>query len=54
MPVYDKTMIHYIGCIEEIAWKMGFIDDSQLSKLAVKYAKSGYGEYLDRILKEGK
>jgi glucose-1-phosphate thymidylyltransferase len=35
-----------IGCIEEIAYLMGFIDRQGLEKLANKYAKSGYGEYL--------
>lgn len=40
-----------IGCIEEIAWSMGFIDDEQLENLGNKYIKSGYGEYLLRLLK---
>lgn len=35
-----------IGCIEEIAWRMGFIDDEQLENLAQPLLKSGYGEYL--------
>ena len=35
-----------IGCIEEVAWQMGFIDDAQLERLGHKYLKSGYGEYL--------
>ncbi|MBK7338004.1 MAG: glucose-1-phosphate thymidylyltransferase RfbA [Saprospirales bacterium] len=39
-----------IGCIEEIAWQMGFIDDAQLERLAHKYLKSGYGEYLMGLL----
>jgi glucose-1-phosphate thymidylyltransferase len=39
-----------IGCIEEIAWEQGFIDDEQLEKLGNKYIKSGYGEYLLRLL----
>ncbi len=41
-----------IGCIEEIAWEMGFIDDAQLERLAHKYMKSGYGEYLQNLLKK--
>jgi len=41
-----------IGCIEEIAHEMGFIDDAQLEKLGNKYIKSGYGEYLLRLLKK--
>lgn len=39
-----------IGCIEEIAWEQGFIDDHQLRSLGEKYIKSGYGEYLLRLL----
>ena len=39
-----------IGCIEEIAWEMGFINNEQLEKLGHKYLKSGYGEYLLRLL----
>jgi glucose-1-phosphate thymidylyltransferase len=40
-----------IGCIEEIAWEMGFIDDAGLERLGHKYIKSGYGEYLLNLLK---
>ena len=39
-----------IGCIEEIAWEMGFIDNAGLERLAHKYIKSGYGAYLLRLL----
>lgn len=39
-----------IGCIEEIAWRRGFIDSEQLRKLAEPLQKSGYGEYLLRLL----
>ena len=35
-----------IGCIEEIAWRMGFIDDEQAAKLAEPLRKSGYGDYI--------
>ena len=41
-----------IGCIEEVAYEMGFINDGQLEKLGHKYIKSGYGEYLLRLLKK--
>ncbi len=40
-----------IGCIEEAAWEMGFINDEQLEFLGNKYIKSGYGEYLLNLLK---
>lgn len=44
-----------ISCIEEIAWRMGFIDDTQLRALAEPLAKNGYGQYLFDLLKrEGK
>lgn len=39
-----------IGCIEEVAWEQGFIDDAQLEKLGHKFIKSGYGEYLLGLL----
>lgn len=39
-----------IGCIEEIAWRAGWIDDAQLAALAAPLAKSGYGHYLQRLL----
>jgi glucose-1-phosphate thymidylyltransferase len=41
-----------IGCIEEIAWRRGFIDDDQLRRLAEPLQKSGYGDYLMRLLDE--
>ena len=41
-----------IGCIEEIAWRQGFISDSQLAALAEPLRKSGYGEYLLGLLKQ--
>lgn len=39
-----------IGCIEEAAWRQGFIDDSQLVDLAEPLKKSGYGQYLLSLL----
>ncbi|MEP6482264.1 MAG: glucose-1-phosphate thymidylyltransferase RfbA [Rhodoglobus sp.] len=39
-----------IGCIEEIAWRAGWIDDAALVELAKPLAKSGYGEYLARLV----
>ncbi len=40
-----------VGCIEEIAWRQGFISDNQLKVLAEPLRKSGYGEYLIGLLK---
>ncbi len=40
-----------IGCIEEIAYKMGFISQEQLFHLAEPLVKSGYGEYLKNVAK---
>ncbi len=41
-----------IACPEEIAYRMGFIDAAQLTALAEPLAKSGYGEYLLRVLED--
>ena len=41
-----------VACVEEIAWRMGFIDAAQLARLATPLIKSGYGEYLLRIVHE--
>lgn len=39
-----------IGCIEEVAWRMKFIDNQQLGKLAEPLRKSGYGDYLLNLI----
>lgn len=39
-----------IGCIEEVAWREGYITDEQLDRLIQPLAKSGYGVYLRRLL----
>ncbi len=44
--VIEKRQSQKIGCIEEVAWRMGYITKDQLKKLAGEYAKSGYGAYL--------
>ena len=41
-----------VGCIEEIAWRQGFITEQQLKDLAEPLRKSGYGEYLLALLKQ--
>ena len=43
-----------IGCIEEIAWRMGFIDDAQAEQIAQPLVNSGYGKYILNQLKAGK
>ncbi|MEY9837222.1 glucose-1-phosphate thymidylyltransferase RfbA [Streptacidiphilus sp. EB103A] len=41
-----------IGCVEEAVWRRGLIDDAQLRALAEPLLKSGYGDYLVRLLEE--
>lgn len=48
--VIEKRQDTKIGCIEEVAYRHGFIDKQQLSMLAEKYIKSGYGMYLKNLL----
>lgn len=48
--VIEKRQGLKIGCPEELAYRMGFIDKSQLQSLATKMAKSGYGTYLQTII----
>ena len=43
-----------IGCIEEIAYKMNYISEDELINLSKKYAKSGYGNYILKIINEDK
>jgi glucose-1-phosphate thymidylyltransferase len=49
--VIEKRQGYKIGCIEEIAYKKGFIDRDQLLHLAKQIEKSGYGVYLKRVAK---
>jgi len=48
--VIEKRQGLKIGCIEEVAYNMGFIDDAQLEIQAQRFIKSGYGEYLMNLL----
>ena len=42
-----------VSCPEEIAWRMGYIDDSKLDQLAFELKKNSYGQYLYRLLETG-
>jgi len=48
--VIEKRQGFKIGCLEEIAYRMKFINKDQLNNLAKKFEKSGYGEYLKRVI----
>jgi glucose-1-phosphate thymidylyltransferase len=39
-----------VGCVEEIAWRNGWITDEQLVEIATPLVKSGYGDYLLRLV----
>jgi glucose-1-phosphate thymidylyltransferase len=47
--VIEERQDMKIGCIEEVAYRSGFIDCEQLLTLATKLEKSGYGDYLKRV-----
>ncbi|MBK7375559.1 MAG: glucose-1-phosphate thymidylyltransferase RfbA [Chitinophagaceae bacterium] len=49
--VIEKRQGLKIGCPEEIAYRMGFIDKEHLLRLAKELEKSGYGEYLNRVIR---
>jgi glucose-1-phosphate thymidylyltransferase len=48
--VIEKRQGLKIGCIEEIAYRNGWIGDEQMEKLATLYMKSGYGAYLKKLI----
>lgn len=52
--VIEKRQGTKIGCIEEIAYRHGFISGAQLSEIAAEMTKSGYGEYLKRVINQEK
>lgn len=52
--VIEERQGFKIGCLEEIAWRNGWISNEQLDALAAPLRKSGYGEYLDRILRDSR
>jgi glucose-1-phosphate thymidylyltransferase len=50
--VIEKRQGLKIGCLEEVAYRMGYIDREQLLQQAVKFAKSGYGDYLKKVAQQ--
>ncbi|MBN9633028.1 MAG: glucose-1-phosphate thymidylyltransferase RfbA [Actinobacteria bacterium] len=48
--VIEERQGFKVGCIEEIAWRAGWIDDAQLTVLAQPLLKSGYGRYIANLL----
>ena len=50
--VIEERQGYKIGCVEEVSWRSGFIDDAQLHARAQPLLKSGYGEYLIHLLDE--
>ncbi|MFT4537292.1 MAG: glucose-1-phosphate thymidylyltransferase [Saprospiraceae bacterium] len=48
--VIEKRQDYKIGCIEEVAYRMGYINADQLREIAKPLEKSGYGEYLMRLI----
>ena len=51
--VLERRQGMKVACPEEIAWRKGWIDDAALARLAATLLKSGYGEYLSRLLADG-
>jgi glucose-1-phosphate thymidylyltransferase len=52
--VIEKRQGTKIGCIEEIAWRMGYITEKQLLDLSAQLDKSGYGVYLKNLIRSGR
>ena len=48
----EKTQGLKVGCPEEVAWRLGWIDAAQLERLAAPLEKSGYGRYLRSLLEQ--
>jgi glucose-1-phosphate thymidylyltransferase len=52
--VIEKRQGTKIGCVEEVAYRMGFISEEQLQQQAADLMKSGYGKYLEQVIQKGK
>ena len=50
--VVEARQGHKIGCVEEIAWRNGWLSDDEFAALAASLEKSGYGTYMAGLLKE--
>lgn len=48
--VIEKRQGTKIGCIEEVAYRMKYITDTELKSIAARYMKSGYGAYLEQLI----
>ncbi|WP_116106179.1 glucose-1-phosphate thymidylyltransferase RfbA [Lewinella sp. IMCC34191] len=49
--VIEKRQDTKIGCIEEVAWRMGYVNTEELARSAAPLQKSGYGNYLLNLIK---
>jgi glucose-1-phosphate thymidylyltransferase len=52
--VVEARQGHKIGCVEEVAWRNGWLTDAQFAHLADPLVKSGYGTYMHQVLAEGR
>ncbi len=52
--VVEARQGHKIGCVEEVAWRNGWLSDAEFAALAEPLVKSGYGVYMQSLLSEGK
>ena len=53
MQVLEHRQGEVIACLEEVAWRMGFIDHDQLHRLGDRLGKSSYGDYVRTLASEG-
>jgi glucose-1-phosphate thymidylyltransferase len=51
--VLEHRQGEVIACVEEVAWRMGFIDTEQLHRLGEGLGKSSYGQYVRELASEG-
>ncbi|MBL8932892.1 MAG: glucose-1-phosphate thymidylyltransferase RfbA, partial [Kineosporiaceae bacterium] len=52
--VIEARQGYKLGCIEEVAWRQGWITDEQVLHLAAELDKSGYGDYLQRLVTQNR